>query len=185
MAQLPDGIEITWLGHSTFRVKTPEGKTLLIDPWIKENPACPDEFKDASWDDLDAALHGVAIALLTLLTCLYTAVGGIKAVIWTDVIQAAIMFGSALLAMIGLYGTIAFVVSSRTREIGLRMALGATRGRLLTQSIAEGALLSIAGSALGVWLAHVGLRTLAQAYPAAMPRSPTLHECPRETGATP
>jgi predicted permease len=35
----------------------------------------------------------------------------------------------------------------------------------------EGALLSIAGSALGVWLAHVGLRTLAQAYPAAMPRS--------------
>src|SRR5687767_3239320 len=41
----------------------------------------------------------VAIALLTLLTCLYTAVGGIKAVIWTDVIQAAIMFGTALLAI--------------------------------------------------------------------------------------
>ena len=60
MAQLPDGIEITWLGHSTFRIKTPEGKTLLIDPWLKENPACPDDFKDASWDDLDAALitHG-------------------------------------------------------------------------------------------------------------------------------
>jgi Na+/proline symporter len=41
----------------------------------------------------------VAIALLTLLTCLYTAVGGIKAVIWTDVIQAALMFGSALVAI--------------------------------------------------------------------------------------
>src|SRR5688500_239326 len=37
-----------------------------------------------------------AIAILTLLTCLYTAVGGIKAVIWTDVIQATLMFGSAL-----------------------------------------------------------------------------------------
>lgn len=60
MAQLPDGIEITWLGHSSFRVGTPEGKTLLIDPWLKENPACPDEFKEASWDDLDAVLitHG-------------------------------------------------------------------------------------------------------------------------------
>jgi L-ascorbate metabolism protein UlaG (beta-lactamase superfamily) len=60
MAQLPDGIEITWLGHATFRVKTPEGRTLLIDPWLKENPACPDEFKESSWDDLDATLitHG-------------------------------------------------------------------------------------------------------------------------------
>src|SRR5438874_5869508 len=40
-----------------------------------------------------------AIGLLTLLTCIYTAVGGIKAVIWTDVIQAALMFGSALIAV--------------------------------------------------------------------------------------
>lgn len=40
-----------------------------------------------------------AIVLLTLLTCLYTAVGGIKAVIWTDVVQAALMFGTALLAI--------------------------------------------------------------------------------------
>ena len=58
--QLPDGIEITWLGHSTFRIKTPGGKTLLVDPWLKENPACPSEFKDQSWDELDAILitHG-------------------------------------------------------------------------------------------------------------------------------
>src|SRR5690348_758508 len=41
----------------------------------------------------------VAIVLLTIVTCLYTAVGGIKAVIWTDVIQAALMFGGALIAI--------------------------------------------------------------------------------------
>src|SRR5687767_5787351 len=40
-----------------------------------------------------------AIVLLTMLTCLYTAVGGIKAVIWTDVVQATLMFGTALLAI--------------------------------------------------------------------------------------
>src|SRR5687768_2246339 len=40
-----------------------------------------------------------AIALLTVLTCIYTAVGGIKAVIWTDVVQATLMFGSALVAI--------------------------------------------------------------------------------------
>lgn len=44
----------------------------------------------------------VAIVVLTLLTCAYTAVGGIKAVIWTDVIQAALMFGSALIAIVTL-----------------------------------------------------------------------------------
>jgi SSS family transporter len=41
----------------------------------------------------------VAIVILTLVTCVYTAVGGIKAVIWTDVVQAALMFGTALLAI--------------------------------------------------------------------------------------
>src|SRR5439155_19047276 len=41
----------------------------------------------------------LAIVLLTILTCAYTAVGGIKAVIWTDVVQAALMFTSALLAI--------------------------------------------------------------------------------------
>src|SRR5947209_8253635 len=41
----------------------------------------------------------VAIVALTVVTCLYTALGGIKAVIWTDVIQACLMFGGALIAI--------------------------------------------------------------------------------------
>ena len=41
----------------------------------------------------------IAIIVLTIVTCLYTAVGGIKAVIWTDVIQACLMFGGALIAI--------------------------------------------------------------------------------------
>ncbi len=41
----------------------------------------------------------VAIVVLTIITCIYTAKGGIKAVIWTDVIQAGLMFGGALIAI--------------------------------------------------------------------------------------
>ena len=41
----------------------------------------------------------VAVVVLTVVTCLYTAMGGIKAVIWTDVIQACLMFGGALIAI--------------------------------------------------------------------------------------
>src|SRR5713101_8406081 len=41
----------------------------------------------------------IAIIALTLVTCFYTALGGIKAVIWTDLIQACLMFGGALIAI--------------------------------------------------------------------------------------
>jgi SSS family transporter len=44
----------------------------------------------------------VAIVALTIVTCLYTAVGGIKAVIWTDVIQATLMFTAAIVAIVTL-----------------------------------------------------------------------------------
>jgi len=52
------GVEIQWLGHSTFRIRTPGGKTLLIDPWVHGNPACPENLKQV--DSLDALLltHG-------------------------------------------------------------------------------------------------------------------------------
>ena len=56
--------------------------------------------QDVSYAELkDWRPYAWAIAGLTLITCLYTALGGIKAVIWTDVIQATLMFGSALLAI--------------------------------------------------------------------------------------
>lgn len=44
--------------------------------------------------------YSMAIIILTILTCIYTAMGGIKAVIWTDVIQATLMFGSAIIAVV-------------------------------------------------------------------------------------
>ena len=46
--------------------------------------------------------YAFAIIALTVITCIYTALGGIKAVIWTDVIQAGLMFGSALVAIVTL-----------------------------------------------------------------------------------
>jgi L-ascorbate metabolism protein UlaG (beta-lactamase superfamily) len=48
------GTKLTWLGHGTFQVETSEGKTLLIDPWVDGNPACPDSLKQ--FDKIDAML---------------------------------------------------------------------------------------------------------------------------------
>ena len=51
-------LEITWLGHSTFLIRTPGGKRLLFDPWLANNPACPDALKKPPQVDLILASHG-------------------------------------------------------------------------------------------------------------------------------
>jgi putative ABC transport system permease protein len=55
-----------------------------------------------------------------------------------------------LLAGVGIYGLTAYSVSRRTREIGLRMALGADRGDILTLVVGRGLLVGLAGVALGI-----------------------------------
>jgi len=58
-----------------------------------------------------------------------------------------------LLAAIGVYGLMAFLVSSRTREIGVRVALGADRHRLMRLVLWQGLKLSLSGGLLGLGLA--------------------------------
>jgi L-ascorbate metabolism protein UlaG (beta-lactamase superfamily) len=49
LAAQPAGpIEITWLGHAAFFIVSPGGTRLLIDPWLKGNPATPDSLQDGS-----------------------------------------------------------------------------------------------------------------------------------------
>ena len=58
-----------------------------------------------------------------------------------------------LLTAVGLYGVIAFTVSRRTHEIGIRMALGALRGTVFASVLKDGLKLALAGMALGTGLA--------------------------------
>jgi ABC-type antimicrobial peptide transport system permease subunit len=64
------------------------------------------------------------------------------------------------LACVGLYGVIAYLVEQRTREIGVRMALGAQRYHVLTLIMRHGLMLAIAGLALGVCAAFATSRLL-------------------------
>jgi len=52
------GIKLTWLGHSAFRIETPEGKRLYVDPWIAGNPKCPENEKNVQRADVLICTHG-------------------------------------------------------------------------------------------------------------------------------
>src|SRR6266850_3874786 len=92
----------------------------------------------------------VAIIVLTIITCLYTAVGGIKAVIWTDVIQACLMFGGALVAIatllvhVGGLGEVVRAVPQLTSHEGYFLH-GFEAARVAAWQTAHGL------SAMGVW----------------------------------
>lgn len=51
------GIKLTWLGHATFRIQTPGGKIILIDPWVMNNPACPESEKAINHLDIMLVTH--------------------------------------------------------------------------------------------------------------------------------
>ena len=48
----------TYLGHSTVLCDLPGGERILIDPWIDNNPACPDAMKDLGRVDAILVTHG-------------------------------------------------------------------------------------------------------------------------------
>ena len=51
---------ITLLGHATVKLTLPDGRVLIIDPWLTDNPACPDELKTPDRCDMILLTHGHA-----------------------------------------------------------------------------------------------------------------------------
>jgi putative ABC transport system permease protein len=77
-----------------------------------------------------------------------------------------------LLAGIGTYGVMAFAVTSRTRELGVRAALGATPGSLIRMILRQGLLLTIVASAIGLIAAVAMTQFMASMLFNVAPRDP-------------
>jgi putative ABC transport system permease protein len=73
---------------------------------------------------------------------------------------------------LGIYGVTSFAVAQRTREIGLRMALGADRARVLWAVVREGMTTVLWGAAVGVFGAYAAIRSVGSLVHAVRPADP-------------
>ena len=93
------------------------------------------------------------------------------------VLLAAFAGTALLLAGVGIYGVIAFLVATRTREIGLRMAVGARRGDVMQLVLGHGLKLVLVGIAIGSVGALIATRGLTTLLFATAPTDPLTYVC--------
>jgi ABC-type antimicrobial peptide transport system permease subunit len=99
-----------------------------------------------------------------------------------EVIAAVGIVGLSL-SVLGLYGVIAYSVSQRTREIGIRMAVGATNRQVLGMVLRQGLALTVVGAGIGLVLT-LGMSTvIAGLLNGVNPRDPGVYAAARASSS--
>jgi putative ABC transport system permease protein len=94
---------------------------------------------------------------------------------WMALLLSGFGLVALVLAAVGLYGVIAYRVSLQTQEIGIRMALGASRGTIFREVIRYGMIVSVAGILIGELLGIPATRALAAMQAGVRVGSPVAH----------
>jgi putative ABC transport system permease protein len=103
----------------------------------------------ATLQQLGREVTGMAPRILTVDDLFAAATVQFRVIAWGAGILAAL---SLIVAVIGLYGVMSFAVTQRVKEIGIRVAMGATPGRVVSGIVRESMLLMGVGAAVGYGL---------------------------------
>jgi len=81
---------------------------------------------------------------------------------------------AVMLGVIGIYGVMSYIVSQRTSEIGVRLALGADPRQVAGMIVRQGGLVAVAGVVVGLGLTYAGSRFLASLLYGVSARDPAV-----------
>ncbi len=132
-----------WRGQMVLLIRT-QGDPVSLIPALRAEVAALDA--DLPVSDVQAMSQHLGLALLPARLAGTTL--GVFGVL------------GLLLAAVGMYGVMSYAVTQRTREIGIRMAIGATRGEVVSMVMRQGLALVAAGGAIGLALALAAARLI-------------------------
>jgi len=121
---------------------------------------------------IDAVDSNLAIAQVRTLQDILDRAAGQMA--FTMALLAIAAGVALLLGVIGIYGVMSYIVSQRTAEIGVRLALGAEPGSVSAQIVRQGCIVALAGIATGLAAAFAGSRVIAALLYEVSPRDPVV-----------
>ena len=130
----------------------------LLPVWMHSWPAAP---------GIDPRIYERARIAPALRPLKKEVIGNVADVLWVLMATIGIVM---VIASANVANLILVRAEARQQEIAVRAALGAGRSRLVLPRLLESMTLAVIGGALGVWLAHAGLRFLVAAAPGRLPR---------------
>jgi putative ABC transport system permease protein len=136
-------VSVDWAGSRSILLIDSVFPTTTIGPWVRSQITALDRTVPVDMEPLTKTISGLADR-----PRFETALLGFFA------------FTGLVLAVIGLYGVIAYMATQRTQEIGVRMALGATRSDILHLIAKDGVRLVLAGGVIGLGAALAVSRLL-------------------------